>query len=108
MDAKMKLTLFKLFHICIVSHSPGGPIPAVNEICLPPFEQSEISNQHFRSIFHIIEIEVSSLRKTADHSNTNPSLCEILMQLAVRACALVSRVTYYENSIQYSLLIICN
>lgn len=50
--------------------------------------------KHLRSIFHIIEREIIQLNRQSVPFQSSPTICRIFVQLAARACAVVSEIHY--------------
>lgn len=89
-DVDSKVTLFKLFHVALVTHFPDGS--NVNEISISsnlPEDRQKLWQLHIRNIYHIIEKEITGLNKQPNRGQTNPTICHVFVQMAATLCATV-------------------
>lgn len=107
MEPDAKLTLFKLLHITLVVHYPqipdgNGPYvldtKATSDILKSNYaDDPALWYKHLRNIFHIIEREIIQLNQS-NLLQSNPSICNVFVQMAARACAVVSKPCHQKQN----------
>lgn len=84
--------MFKLFHIALVAHHPDTPEPnGVQPLPNTSDEQVKLWHRHITDIYSIIEKEVKLLNKQLSRGLTNPTICNVFVQMAARECAIVMK-----------------
>lgn len=110
MDDDTKEALFKMFHVAIVVHTPQTNHSSVvynqndDLFAVNIANDTNLWHKHLRSIFSVVEREINGARK--QRSNTRPTVCNKLAQMAAKLCAVVC-ISFDLHSINgFSLILI--